>query len=114
MNTRGLMRLCALLAGLLSAAPTFAADKAEHVVLIVWDGMRPDFVSAHYTPQLYDLAQHGTFFKNHHPVYVSSTEVNGTALATGVYPNRSGIIANNEYRPDVGWLGPNATEGLEM
>jgi hypothetical protein len=37
-----------------------------------------------------------------------------TALATGFYPNRSGIIANSEYRPDVGWLGPSATEGLEM
>ena len=92
----------------------FAAEKAEHVVLVVWDGMRPDFVSAHYTPTLYELAQKGTFFKNHHPVYISSTEVNGTALATGVYPNKSGIIANSEYRPDIGWAGPNATEGIEM
>jgi arylsulfatase A-like enzyme len=76
--------------------------------------MRPDFVSAQYTPTLYELAQHGTFFKNHHPVYISSTEVNGTALATGCYPNKSGVIANSEYRPDIGWAGPNATEGIEM
>ncbi len=91
-----------------------AAGQAEHVVVVVWDGMRPDFVSAQYTPQLYDLAQRGTFFKNHHSIYITSTEVNGTALATGVFPNRSGIIANSEYRPDIGWLGPNATEGVEM
>ena len=42
---------------------------------VVWDGMRPDFVSAQYTPQLYDLAQRGTFFKNHHSIYITSTEV---------------------------------------
>ena len=90
------------------------AVKSEHVVLVVWDGMRPDFVSAQFTPQLYELAQRGVFFKNHHPVYISSTEVNGTALATGVYPNRSGIMANSEYRPEIGWASPNATEGIEM
>src|SRR4051812_34847609 len=116
MNTR-IFKSLGILAGIAQFIFTiacFAADRAEHVVLVVWDGMRPDFVSAQYTPQLYELAQHGTFFNNHHPVYISSTEVNGTALATGVYPNKSGIIANSEYRPDVGWLGPNGTEGIEM
>jgi len=108
------LSLVACLAQLLLTATGLAAEKAEHVVLVVWDGMRPDFVSAQYTPTLYELAQKGTFFANHHPVYVSSTEVNGTALATGCYPNRSGVIANSEYRPEIGWLGPNATEGLEM
>src|SRR5947207_7728244 len=86
---------------------------AEHVVVIVWDGMRPDFVKPQFTPTLYQLAVNGVFFKNHHPVYISTTEVNGTALATGVYPNRSGIMANSDYRPEIGWLGPNATEGIE-
>lgn len=97
-----------------AAANAPAAGKAEHILLVVWDGMRPDFVSPQYTPTLYALAQQGVFFKNHHPVYISSTEVNGTALATGVFPNRSGVIANSEYRPEIGWLGPNATEGIEM
>ncbi|MGH7969759.1 MAG: alkaline phosphatase family protein, partial [Limisphaerales bacterium] len=90
-----------------------ARGKAEHVVLIVWDGMRPDFVTPQYTPTLYDLAQRGTFFARHHSVYVSTTEVNGTALATGMYPEHSGIIANTEYRPDLNWLSSYATEALE-
>src|SRR6266446_3624739 len=99
-----------------AAAPrTVAGSKgqAEHIVVVVWDGMRPDFITPQYTPTLYQLAAGGVFFKNHHPVYVSSTEVNGTALATGVYPKRSGIMANSDYRPEIGWLGPNATEGVE-
>src|SRR6266704_2572709 len=87
--------------------------KAEHVVVVVWDGMRPDFITPQYTPTLYQLAVNGVFFKNHHPVYISSTEVNGTALATGVYPNHSGIMANSDFRSAIGWLGPNATEGLD-
>src|SRR2546425_11973022 len=90
-----------------------ASAAAEHIVVVVLDGMRPDFVKPQFTPTLYQLAVNGVFFKNHHAVYISSTEVNGTALATGVYPNRSGIMANKDYRPEIGWLDANATEGVE-
>jgi arylsulfatase A-like enzyme len=102
------MRLLTIvLATILSAAvPTFAAGKAEHVVVVVWDGMRPDFVNETNTPTLYQLAREGVFFQNHHAVYLSSTEVNGTAMATGCYPNRSGILANREYRPTINLLKP--------
>jgi len=90
-----------------------AAGKAEHVVVLVWDGMRPDFIRPQYCPNLYALATNGVFFRNHHPAYISSTEVNGTALATGMHPGRSGIIANTAYRPEISFLASYATEGLE-
>jgi predicted AlkP superfamily pyrophosphatase or phosphodiesterase len=95
------------------APSTARKGQAEHIVVVVWDGMRPDFITPQYTPTLHQLAIKGVFFKNHHPAYISTTEVNGTAIATGVYPNRSGIMANSDYRPNIGWLGPNATEGVE-
>lgn len=79
----------------------FAAGKAKYFVLIVWDGMRPDFVSPELTPALYGLREDGVWFANHHSVYPTSTEVNGTVLATGVFPQRSGISANKEYRPAI-------------
>ena len=83
----------------------FAADTPsfddKHVVVIVWDGMRPDFVSEETTPTLWKLAREGVTFRNHHPVYPSATNVNGTAMMTGVYPGKSGIIANYVYRPDI-------------
>src|SRR6266852_1429564 len=102
------MRLLAIvLAAVLSVAVTgFAAGKAEHVVVVVWDGMRPDFVNETNAPTLYQLAREGVFFQNHHAVYLCSTEVNGTAIATGCYPNRSGILANREYRPNINPLKP--------
>jgi arylsulfatase A-like enzyme len=77
------------------------AGGASHVVVVVWDGMRPDFVTERNTPTLAELGRSGVIFSHHHPVYISSTEVNGTALATGVYPQQSGIIGNKEYRPTV-------------
>lgn len=106
------------LVGLLLArgpAPTAAAaiPPARHVVVIVWDGLRPDFVSPQYTPTLHELARRGTFFRRNHCSFVSSTEVNGTVLATGAYPAHSGILANYQYRPDLGWLSPFGTEQLE-
>jgi len=78
-----------------------AAGQAKYFVLVVWDGMRPDFVSAELTPTLHALRESGVWFANHHSVYPTSTEVNGTVLATGVFPQRSGITANKEYRREI-------------
>src|SRR5436190_7357873 len=85
-------------------AISFAAqtlDQSRHVVVVVWDGMRPDFLSEQNTPTLWKLAHEGVTFRNHHSVYPSATMVNGTAIVTGVYPGKNGIIANHVYRPDI-------------
>src|SRR6266545_5641283 len=83
--------------GLAADAPKFN----RHVVVVVWDGMRPDFVSEETTPTLWKLAREGVTFRNHHAVYPSATMVNGTALVTGVYPGKNGVVANYEYRPEI-------------
>jgi arylsulfatase A-like enzyme len=104
------IKIMLVLGGLMGLAGTAAAaGKASHVILIVWDGMRPDLVSEENTPTLCQLARNGVTFLHHHPVYISSTEVNGTALATGVYPGQSTITANDEYRPDI-----NSQHAVEM
>ena len=84
-----------------SAAAIVPPKPQHHVVVIVWDGMRPDFVTEQNTPMLWKLAREGVTFRNHHSVYPSATMVNGTVMMTGVYPGRSGIIANPVYRPDI-------------
>ena len=81
------------------AAETARSDR--HVVVVVWDGMRPDFVSEETTPTLWKLAREGVIFRNHHAVYPSATKVNGTALVTGVYPGQNGMIANYASRPEI-------------
>ena len=74
---------------------------SRHILVVVWDGMRPDFISQENTPALWKLAHEGVIFRNHHAVYPSATNVNGTALVTGVYPGHSGVIANHDYRPEI-------------
>jgi len=87
--------------GLNDAAAAESAKSERHVVVVVWDGMRPDFVSQSNTPVLWKLANEGTTFRNHHAVYPSATNVNGTAMVTGVYPGHSSLIANHDYRPEI-------------
>jgi predicted AlkP superfamily pyrophosphatase or phosphodiesterase len=86
---------------------------AQHVVVVVWDGMRPDFISPQFCPNLYSLATNGTLFRRHHPVYISTTEVNGAALATGANPGKNGVQANSDFRPSLNFMGTFATEGLD-
>ena len=79
--------------------------------MCVWDGMRPDFITPENTPVLHALGVRGTVFAANHSSYVTTTEVNGTVLATGMFPARSGIIGNREYRPEINLMKPFATEG---
>ena len=69
--------------------------------MIVWDGMRPDFVTEKNTPALATLAHDGVTFRNNHAVFPSATNVNGTALVTGAYPGHSGLLANHIYRSEI-------------
>src|SRR5450755_4119744 len=112
MSRHGLIALLGLIYAFPLGTTLVAAGQAKYFVLIVWDGMRPDFVSAELTPTLLALRESGVWFANHHSVYPTSTEVNGTVLATGVFPQRSGIIANKEYRREIDPLKQFGTESL--
>jgi predicted AlkP superfamily pyrophosphatase or phosphodiesterase len=111
---RLLAKLFTALLSVLTAGTLLGQGKASHVVVVVWDGMRPDFVREDLTPTLWKLSQRGVTFKNHHSVYISTTEVNGTALATGLYPQESGIIGNKEFRAAVDPTQAVHTESLAV
>ena len=100
----GRWTLLLFLTGFLSATAvgeTKPVPNDRHVVVLVWDGMRPDFVTEKNTPALWKLAQEGVTFRHHHSVYPTATNVNGAAIATGVYPNRNTLLANREFRPQM-------------
>src|SRR4051812_3765884 len=84
-NSKPIIFMKIRLLGLFTAAVVSLSSAeglpARRVVLVVFDGMRPDYVTAESSPNLWRLAQEGVFFNNHHPVYLSSTDVNGVALA---------------------------------
>src|SRR5438477_10567807 len=104
-NRLGKFLLLAI-AVLVGGTSIYAASETRHVVLVVWDGMRPDFVTEKCAPTLDKLGRAGVRFRNHHAVYPTATDVNGAAPATGCYPNRNGLAANLEFRPTRNSIQP--------
>ena len=86
-----------------------APPPAAHVQLvIVVDGLRPDYVTPALMPRLAGLGQRGIVFNAHHSVLPTVTRVNASSLATGTYPESHGLLGNTVYIPAV-----NATKGLD-
>ena len=82
-------------------APNASSTRGRIVILMVWDGLRPDLVTKRDTPNLYDLGRQGTRFDRHHSMYPTLTMVNAAALATGASPGVNGIVANVMYLAPV-------------
>lgn len=78
-----------------------AADKPSRVtrifVLLVWDGLRPDFVTPEWTPNLFAMENEGVRFARHHALYPTVTMVNAATLATGAYPGDTTILGDDMY-----------------
>src|SRR5258708_8698989 len=64
---------------------------------MVWDGLRPDFVTQRDTPNLFRLARDGVRFDHHHSIFPTLTMVNAAALATGAPPGINGLEGNHFY-----------------
>ncbi|MDQ8730020.1 alkaline phosphatase family protein [Bradyrhizobium sp. LHD-71] len=67
---------------------------ADRVVVAVFDGLRPDMVTAELTPNILRLAARGTWFREARSVFPSLTRVATTSIATGAPPTFHGIVGN--------------------
>ena len=76
-------------------------NQAPLVLVIVFDGLRPDHITPAGTPALWDLAGRGVRFLDHHSIFPTLTRVNVGSMFTGCLPARHGILGNYIYRPDV-------------
>lgn len=79
------------------AQTTTIARDARSQLLLVIDGLRPDYVTADVMPRLHALGQRGVFFEAHHAVYPTVTRVNSSSIATGAYPETHGLLGNTIY-----------------
>ena len=79
-----------------TTAPAKAGRATLNLVLVL-DGLRPDAITPEETPNLWRLRQEGVNFPNSHAVFPTVTRVNATAIATGTYPARNGILGNRIY-----------------
>ncbi|MEM6663838.1 MAG: alkaline phosphatase family protein [Pseudomonadota bacterium] len=71
------------------------------VLVIVFDALRPEFVTPDLMPNLHGFAASGCWFDNHHSVFPTETRVNQSAVVTGCYPQRHGVVANRFPIPAV-------------
>jgi predicted AlkP superfamily pyrophosphatase or phosphodiesterase len=96
---RGLMSRAtiALTSALAVAAVPADAGRATLNIVLVLDGLRPDAITAQETPNLWRLRREGVDFINSHSVFPTVTRVNATAIATGTWPGRSGMVGNTIY-----------------
>jgi predicted AlkP superfamily pyrophosphatase or phosphodiesterase len=82
----------------LARRPIFAWHaKGRIVIVMVWDGLRPDLVNQQDTPNLYTLQTKGVRFENHHAIFPTITMVNAAAMATGGNTGESGILGDYLY-----------------
>lgn len=81
-------------------APKPIKDLKPTVILISIDGFRADYLAKYPAPTLRRLAARGVRAKWMTPSFPSLTFPNHYAIATGLYPDHHGIVANNIYAPE--------------
>ena len=87
---------------LLAAQPVFTQPPAaRQLLVIVVDGLRPDYVTPEWMPRVSRLGQRGIVFRAHHSVFPTVTRVNGSSFVTGAYPETHGLLGNTIYIPAV-------------
>lgn len=69
------------------------------VLLVVFDGLRPDMVRPDTMPHLSRFAAEGMRFAAARSVFPSETRVCTSSIATGCHPNRHGLVANRMAHP---------------
>lgn len=109
-NRRRLLVACAAVAVIWASAartPFAQSGPTTHLVIVV-DGLRPDYVTADVMPRLFALGRRGIVFNAHHSVFPTVTRVNGSSFVTGAYPETHGLLGNTIYVPSV-----DAAKGLD-
>jgi arylsulfatase A-like enzyme len=77
-------------------------------LVIVVDGLRPDYVTPELMPSLVALGRRGIVFNAHHSIVPTVTRVNASSIMTGTYPETHGLLGNTVYIPAA-----NPTRGLD-
>ena len=83
------------------AAPAAQRRPDRRLLIIVVDGLRPDYVTPEAMPRLAGLGERGIVFTAHHSVVPTVTRVNGSSLVTGAYPETHGLLGNAIYVPEA-------------
>ncbi len=73
----------------------------SRVLIVTFDGLRPDLITPERMPHLASLASAGALLTDYHAAYPAHTRVQVSTLATGTYPGLHGLTANVMVVPGV-------------
>ena len=98
--TIGVIAISSCSSSLTESIPTVnskASLKKPYVILISLDGFRWDYVEKYVPPHLTNLINNGVKAESLIPSFPSKTFPNHYTIATGMYPDKHGIIGNSFY-----------------
>ncbi|MCC5940036.1 MAG: alkaline phosphatase family protein, partial [Balneolaceae bacterium] len=73
---------------------------SRHLVIVV-DGLRPDYVTPEIMPHVFNMGEHGVVGERSAAVFPTFTRPNRTAIPTGSYPGTHGVVHNELYHPKL-------------
>lgn len=74
---------------------------STRVLVVVFDALRPEFLTPEVMPRLCAFAQAGVRYANSRSTFLTETRVNQSAVTSGVMANKHGLVANIFVAPDV-------------
>jgi len=77
-----------------------ASEKKPYLILISLDGFRWDYVEKYKPPHLINFIKNGINSESLIPSFPTKTFPNHYTIATGMYPDKHGIIGNSFYSYD--------------
>lgn len=93
--------ISAFLLLILAGCTSQNSRNTEKVLLISIDGFMPEYMERFETPALDSLALEGVLADHMIPVFPTKTFPNHYSIATGLYAENTGIIANNMYDEEM-------------
>ena len=87
---------------IISFSSLIYAGNDQYVLLISMDGFRADYLEKTHTPNFDKMAKNGIRSDGLIPVFISKTFPNHYSIATGMYAENHGLIANSFFASDLG------------
>ncbi|TPV95441.1 MAG: hypothetical protein B7733_09955 [Myxococcales bacterium FL481] len=73
----------------------------SRVMIVVLEGLRPEYVTPATMPNLWGLQRRGVAFRSHTTVFPANSHVAAASLATGTYPDKHGVLGARMFLPGV-------------
>jgi len=86
---------------IVSISSLIYAENDQYVLLVSMDGFRADYLEITDTPNFDKLANNGIRSEGLKPVFISKTFPNHYSIATGMYAENHGLIANSFFASDL-------------